>query len=256
MLRTLVVTVIFAAAVASGALVLLAVDRAPARAQAGNTPPFIKWDKFRREYRAPMDVKVTVDLRDIADDREDGPDHLEWFVDAQTLNHAQFGYAYSHTKQILVFEPLVHFIGSDVVSIDLVDSGGLKVTAAITLTWMDPVSPANVPPLIHRNLLVSKTGGLNSSVCYDLRDKAMDADDPITSLRWFATDYDTAGIEVTGVGSREMCLKPTRPDFAGCIPANFVVRDPKGWEDEYSVATCWREIEVVLPMITQRVRLR
>jgi hypothetical protein len=221
-----------------------------------NQPPFIWWDKFRREYTAPKNVNISVDLRDIAGDDEDGPDTLEWFVDAKTLEHAQFGYASPDNKQVLVFEPELEFIGSDQVNIDVKDSGGLSARAAITLTWTDPDLIPNSPPQIHRNLLVTKTGGLNSTVCYDLSDKAADADDPITSLRWFASGYDTADMSVNGMGSREMCFSPIRYNFAGCIPANFIVRDPHGAEDNHIVSTCWKKIEVVFPIITHNIRFR
>ncbi len=251
-----VATPLLSVVLSTATLALLAASPTPALAQTGNTPPYIIMDRFMHHYTATMNVNITVDLRGVAGDREDGPDTLEWFVDAKTLEHAQFGYLNPDSKQVLVFTPVVGFLGSDEVNIDVKDSGGLSARASITLTWQDPIGPLNLPPMILRDRLLTKVGGLNASVCYDLRDKAADPDDPAASLRWFASGYDTADMTVNGMGTRELCFTPMRYNFAGCIPAKFIVRDPHGKEDSHILPTCWKKIELVFPMITHNIRLR
>ncbi len=251
-----VATPLLSVVLSTATLALLAASPTPALAQTGNTPPYIIMDRFMHHYTATMNVNITVDLRGVAGDREDGPDTLEWFVDAKTLEHAQFGYLNPDSKQVLVFTPVVGFLGSDEVNIDVKDSGGLSARASITLTWQDPIGPLNLPPMILRDRLLTKVGGLNASVCYDLRDKAADPDDPAASLRWSASGYDTADMTVRGMDTRELCFTPIRYNFAGCVPAKFIVRDPRGKEDSYTLPTCWRKIEVGLPMVVHGVTVR
>ncbi|MCE7938655.1 hypothetical protein DCC79_04935 [bacterium] len=219
-----------------------------------NEAPVIIWDRFTREYTAAMNQKITVDLTDMAGDDRDPPDQLEWFVDPQTVDHAQFGYALPDNKQILIFEPEVNYKGSDEVGISVKDLGGLSARAAITLTWLDPDVYNNVPPQILRNRLIGKLGGLNATTCYDLTDKADDPDDPISSLKWYATGYSLQDLSVRGEGTRQLCLSlsPQRYNFEGCFPTMFVVRDPKGGEDKHEVRTCWRKIALYMPWTVQK----
>ena len=215
-----------------------------------NTPPFIWKDRLITEYEAPINTGIKVDLTGVADDVEDRADTLEWFVTNPADMDAEVE---RETHQIFNFGPDLDFVGSNLVELEVRDSVGARATAAITVTWVDP-STLNVPPTILRAKLLGKTVGSGEPVspfaCYDLGDKAIDPDDPIASLRWFLDDYDASNVNVTGMGTKRLCLQP-RSGFIGCEPASFVVRDPKGGEDSHEITTCWREIKEFMPFTSK-----
>ncbi len=214
-----------------------------------NHPPWIWPDRLTREYKALVNTKIDVDLRNVANDDEDGPEPLEWFVlNADELD-AQVGYI-GGNRQMFQFDPEVNFAGSNLVELEVRDTTGAGATAAITLTWQTRAQYNNLPPMILRNRLLGKMAGMNSSACYALTDKAVDPDDPQLSLRWFVTDYNVNELQVDGQGTRTLCLR-SRQQFEGCVLADFVVRDPKGAEDSHPVRTCWRSIKLYVPFITQ-----
>ena len=108
----------------------------------------------------------------------------------------------------------------------------------------------NSSRIILRNRLLPKTVGVNASACYPLLDKAVDPDDPLPSLAWFATGFEVDDLQVMGQGTHELCLRP-RANFEGCMLTRFIVRDPKGAEDAHGLRTCWRTIELHLPIAIQ-----
>jgi|GEM_PF-1655714 len=211
-----------------------------------NQPPVIWMDRLVREYQAPVNTTIHVDLNGVAGDAEDGPDGLEWFIEnsgdikAQALKGSD--------KRSFDFIPSDGYIGSTFPELAVKDSKGLQATAGITLTWVI----TNAKPVILRNLLLGKTVGASQggrpspAACYPLANKATDADDPVSSLLWFLRDYDADNLTVTGQGTQAVCLRP-RPGFVGCETARFLVRDPKGGTDSHEVTTCWREIKILLP---------
>jgi hypothetical protein len=214
-----------------------------------NQPPWIVKDKLRTEYTFPVNQKIDVDLRGVADDAEDGQVPLEWFVTNSEDLNAQVGYLNGNRQQFQ-FDPEVDFAGRNVVQLEVRDTRGASASAAITLTWQTREEYNNLAPRILTDRLKGRTVGLNSPACYDLLDKAYDPDDPPASLNWFATDLDSNQLQVSGQGSRELCLK-ARKDFEGCQVAKFVVRDPKGAEDAAEVRTCWRVIKLYVPFACQ-----
>jgi len=211
-----------------------------------NSPPFIWFDRLIREYEAPVNTGIRVDLAGVAEDVEDLPEELEWFVTNPGDLDCEIE---RETPQLFNFGPDLDFVGSNLIELEVRDTFGARATAAITLTWVDP-STLNVPPTILRAKLLPKIAGTGSpvspAVCYELADKAIDPDDPIASLRWFLDDYNTDNLRVTGMGTQRICMTP-RAGFNGCEPARFIVRDPKGGEDSHDISTCWREIKMFMP---------
>jgi hypothetical protein len=209
---------------------------------APNRRPTIDETKLTRAYTATVNTPITVDLTGVAEDPEDGSD-LEWFVVNLDALNAQVK---KLNRSTLDFEPDVGFIGSNLAELSVQDSGGARATAAITLTWIPQVGGGNVPPRILRSKLVGLEVGVNAEACYDLTDKAYDPDDSPESLRWYALDFDDTSLFVGAQGTRRMCLR-SRPNFIGCQPATFLVRDPAGGEDRHEVTTCWKQFMMYLP---------
>ena len=211
----------------------------------GNTPPTIDFGRLRREYIEIVNTPITVDLTDIADDKEDGKKPLEWFVlnaDDITAQAKKTG------KQSLEFIPFDGFIGSTFVELEVQDSLAARATAGITLTWRSREDTSNLPPQILRDKLIGQITGINSQACYELTDKATDPDHNQLSLRWFAEPYDDDLLFVGAEGTRRICLR-ARTDFEGCLDANFIVRDPRHAEDDHDVSTCWRRINLYMPVV-------
>jgi hypothetical protein len=213
-----------------------------------NTPPFIWPDKFFSAYEAAKNHKILVDLSGVAGDVDQDPALLTWY--AREVDHAQVG---GEGTQLLEFDPDVDYVGDDVITLEVRDLAGASASGVITLTWTDPAVVDNQPPRIVRELLHGKTVGTSGSACYALEDKATDADDPPQSLRWFAADYDGTDLRVTGQGTQRLCLI-SRPEFRGCLEADFVVVDPKGAEDSEPIRTCWRPIITYMPSVSQTRR--
>jgi hypothetical protein len=215
-----------------------------------NQPPFIWEDRLQKEYTYPVNQKIDVDLRNVAVDSEDAPELLEWYVMNSDELSAQVGYR-DGNRQVLQFDPEVDFVGSNLALLEVRDTDGASASTEITLTWKTREEYNNIAPRILRHLLSGKTAGLNATVCYDLADKAFDPDDPPSALRWFATDIEDTGVQVSGQGGQQLCIR-SRTDFEGCVPARFVVRDHSGAEDAYEVRTCWRAIKNYVPFAAQR----
>lgn len=217
-----------------------------------NQPPVIWMDRLTRQYQAPVNTTIHIDLTGVAGDAEDGPDPLEWFIDNSSDLTAT---TLKTSKRTFDFIPHPDFVGSTFPELVVKDSKGLQATAGITLTWVI----TNSKPIILRNLLLGKTVGASKggrpspAACYALNDKAIDADDPVSSLLWFLRDYSTDNLTVTGQGTQAVCVRP-RPGFVGCETARFVVRDPKGGTDSHEVTTCWREIKILLPYMQKPAR--
>jgi hypothetical protein len=210
----------------------------------GNGPPSIRSERFTREYRAPMNTTIRVDLTGVADDPEDGAAPLEWFVlNAGDLN-AQ---VHKVDRQILDFEPQVGFLGSNEVQLEVQDTGAARTTAAITLIWTSREDVSNQPPRILRHKLLGRTVGVGSDACYDLTDKAVDPDHNQLSLRWYAEPDDDRDLFVGAQGTRRLCLA-ARHGYEGCQWAVFIVRDPRDAEDRHDVHTCWRTMDLLLPV--------
>ncbi len=185
----------------------------------------------------------------MANDPED-KDNLEWFVvnlDALNAQVKKIG------KQEIDFEPDVGFIGSNLAELSVQDSDGARATAAITLTWIPQTGGGNVPPRILRSKLLGLEVGVNTEACYDLTDKAYDPDDSPESLRWYALEFDDTSLFVGAQGTRRLCFR-SRPNFIGCQPATFLVRDPAGGEDQTEVSSCWNEFRLHLPFALQSRR--
>jgi hypothetical protein len=219
-----------------------------------NNPPWIWQDRLTRDYSALVNTKIDIDLRGVADDDEDGPEPLEWFVVNSDELNAQVGYV-GRDRQVLQFDPEVNFVGANLVELEVRDTDGAAASTAITLTWRARDTNENLPPVILRNRLLAKTVGVNATACYPLLDKATDPDDPIQSLAWFVTGFDADDLQVMGQGTHELCLR-ARAHFEGCMLTRFVVRDPKGAEDAHALRTCWRSIELYLPLTTQTRAIR
>jgi hypothetical protein len=225
-----------------------------------NQPPTIWWDRLTRSYMALKNTDITVDLRGVATDDEDKPEVLQWRV-ANELEHAGWGYVDPDDKQTLNFHPHPDYLGSQVADLQVADATGAiapipPTTAVITLTWVSREVYENLPPYILRNRLAGKTVGVGASACYDLADKAEDPDDPQTSLRWFVVGYDARDVDITGQGSRWVCIQPSRQriGFEGCFTHRLIVQDPKNAESEPAeITTCWRDIHIMLPF-AQRTR--
>ncbi|MFN8424053.1 MAG: hypothetical protein U0470_11980, partial [Anaerolineae bacterium] len=208
-----------------------------------NTPPFVQYDKLRREYVAPVNTTITVDLTGIASDKEDPPQDLEWFVLNPDALHAQVS---KTARQVIRFEPDVGFVGSDAADLEVQDTGGARATAGITLTWRSRNEDGNIPPRILRDKLRGMTVARNSQACYDLTDKAEDPDHNVLSLRWFAEPYDPDSLFVGAQGTRQLCFR-SRADFVGCLEAKVTVKDPRDGEDSADLRTCWRKADLYLP---------
>lgn len=213
-----------------------------------NTPPTIDPDKYQAEFVAPVNQTIRVDMTGVANDREDGPEPLQWFVLNPDDLNAQVRPV---STKIIDFEPEVGFLGSNVVQLEVQDSNAARATASITLTWKSRDDVGNLPPEIIRPRLVGKTVGLNAEACYELTDKAFDRDHNRLALRWFAEPYDDTSLFIGVQGRRELCLT-SRTDFVGCLDATFIVRDPGNLEDRYDVQTCWRDIKLFLPFTQRR----
>ncbi len=212
-----------------------------------NQPPFIWEDRLQKEYTFPVNHKIDVDLRGVASDVEDAAELLEWYVFNGDEIHAQAGYR-DGNRQILQFDPQIDYAGSDRAILEVRDTAGATASTWITLTWKTRDEYANVAPRILRHLLTGRTGGMNATVCYDLEDKAVDPDDHTSSLRWFVTEIEDPDVTVSGQGSRLICMR-SRQNYEGCVPARFVVRDPRGAEDSIDLRTCWRALRTYLPFL-------
>lgn len=217
-----------------------------------NNPPWIWQDRLTREYSALVNTKIDIDLQGVADDDEDGMEPLEWFVVNSDDLNAQVGYV-GGNRQILQFDPEVNFVGHNRVELEVRDTDGAGVSTAITLTWQSRNQQNNLPPVILRNRLLPKTVGVNATACYPLLDKAVDPDDPLPSLAWFVTGFEADDLQVMGQGTHELCLR-ARANYEGCLFTRFIVRDPKGAEDAHGLRTCWRSIELYLPVTIQSRR--
>jgi len=223
-------------------------------AERPNKPPIIWMDRLTREYVALVNTDIIVDLTGVADDEEDGEEGLEWRV-VNELEKAGWGWALPDDKQILRFRPHPDYIGSQVAELQVADSDGAiapmpPATVGITLTWVSQEEYDNLPPLILKNKLRGKTVGKGATACYELLDKAYDPDDPLSSLRWYVTDFDDRDVVVTGQGTHNICISPAedRLEFEGCLTHEFVVQDPWNAEsDPHDVTTCWRTIRNHFP---------
>lgn len=214
-----------------------------------NTPPVIDFDKLKREYQAPVNQTIYVDLTGVARDKEDPPQRLEWFVTNHELVSAQ---EKKLTAQSFDFVPYDGFVGSSSVNLEVQDSGGARASAQITLTWKSALE-GNLPPEIIRTQLKGLSGAMNGEVCYDLTDMARDPDDSKYALRWFITEFDDTSMFVGPQGRRELCMR-ARADFEGCVTGRFVVKDPKDASDDMLVSTCWKKVEIFLPVTVQTGR--
>ncbi len=214
-----------------------------------NTPPVIDFTKLVREHVAPINSKITVDLTGVASDKEDPPQILEWFVTNLDDLDTQF---IKMGRQVFDFEPDVGFVGSNRVEIEVRDSGGARATADITLTWRSQID-GNLPPRILRQKLLGLQAGLDTEVCYDLTDKAVDPDHGQYELRWFLQDFDDTLMFVGAQGTRTLCVRP-RQGYEGCVTGRFVVKDPRNASDSHLVDTCWRTIKTYMPFVANRVR--
>jgi hypothetical protein len=184
-------------------------------------------------------------LTGVADDPEDGPTPLEWFVlNGDELN-AQ---VHKVDRQVLDFEPDVGFLGSNAAQLEVQDTGAARTTAAITLTWTSREDVSNQPPRILRHKLLGRTVGTGSPACYELTDKAVDPDHNQLSLRWYAEPDDERDLFVGAQGTRRLCLT-ARQGYEGCLWAAFIVRDPRDAEDRHDVQTCWRTMDLLLPVV-------
>ena len=213
-----------------------------------NTPPYVIAAKWRAEFVAPVNNSIRVDLTDVASDKEDGPKPLAWFVLNPDKLHAQVARV---GMQVIDFEPDVGFIGTDVAELEVVDTGGARTTAAISLTWKSVDAEGNIPPHILRAKLIGRQVGKGGQACYDLTDKAEDPDDNPLSLRWYAEPLDEQSLFVGPQGTRSLCFT-SRPDFEGCLAATFIVKDPKDAEDRYEVETCWKRVDIYFPFALTR----
>lgn len=209
-----------------------------------NTPPVIDFDLLKREYQAPVNTTINVDLTGVARDKEDPPQRLEWFVTNKDKVSAQEN---KLGPQTFDFVPYDGFVGSSLVNLEVQDSGGARASAQITLTWKSALE-GNLPPEILRNQLKGRSGAINGEVCYELTDMARDPDDSKYALRWFITEFDDTTMFVGTQGRRELCMR-ARPDFEGCVIGRFVVRDPKDAADDMLVTTCWKKVEILLPLV-------
>lgn len=216
-----------------------------------NSPPIIDFEALKREYIAPINTTIHVDLAGIATDREDPPDRLEWFVTNKDDLSAQENRLSARSFD---FVPYDGFVGSSRVELEVQDTGGARSTADITLTWKSQID-GNLPPEILRNQLKGKASALNAPICYDLTDKARDPDHSRYSLRWFIEEFDENTMFVGAQGTRNICVRPRR-DFEGCVTARFVVKDPRDASDSMLVTTCWRKADLYLPLLSQKVTLR
>lgn len=230
-----------------------------------NQSPFIRFDKLTREYLARQGETVTVDLTGVADDAEDGPDPLEWFIDNVPLAHAISDRDQATKKKFTFIPQPIEYVGSQPVELSVSDTGGLSARTSITVTWVDRESWDNLPPRILRPKVEGKTAGINAEVCYALRGKAEDTDDPVSSLRWyFGLDergrslVDPKDFIITREGGPDqvICFKPnptTHRNWEGCTPTPIMVLDPHpiNNRDDYTVQTCWRKIEILFPYMPQ-----
>ncbi len=209
----------------------------------GNTPPVIDSERLIRSYVAPVGQTISVDLTNVADDQEDGPALLEWFVINPDTVSAQLD---KKGPQVLDFVPFDGFVGTTNVELEVQDTGAARATAGISLTWKSLDDQSNFPPEILRQRLVGRSGAVNGEVCYALTDMARDRDHNRFSLRWFAEPHDENSLFVGAQGRRSLCFR-ARPDFEGCLVATFIVRDPRHAEDRYDVRTCFRTVDLYLP---------
>jgi len=214
-----------------------------------NQRPAIDLARLTRYYTATVNTPISVDLTGVAQDDEDGTD-LEWFVVNLDKINAQVKKV---SRQQVDFEPDVGFLGRNLAELSVQDSEGARATAAITLTWIAQAGGGNVAPRILRAKLLGAEAGVNGEACYELTDKAYDPDDSPQSLKWYALDFDDTSLFVGAQGTRTLCFR-SRPDFIGCQPATFLVRDPAGGEDRAEVDTCWREFRIYLPFGSQARR--
>ncbi|MBK7779371.1 MAG: hypothetical protein IPJ58_01020 [Ardenticatenia bacterium] len=235
-----------------------------------NQAPFIRYDKLRREYMARQGETVTVDLVGIGDDDEDGEEPLEWFIDNPPLLHAISDRDLVTKKKFTFIPQPIDYIGSQLVELSVVDTGGLRARTSITVTWLDAADIDNLPPRILRAKVDGKSVGLNTEACYALHDKAEDPDDPVSSLRWyFGVDdkgrslVDPKDFTITREGGvdKTICFKPnpiTHRNWEGCTPTPIMVLDPHpiNNRDDYVVQSCWRKIEVFFPYMPQNHLLR
>jgi hypothetical protein len=215
-----------------------------------NRPPYL--NDFQREYKQRVGEAITVNLAGVANDDEDGPAPLQWYVDGGNDN-AVLSYPDPTNRQLLQFAPdPVTFEGSNFVALTVKDTQGAGASTSITLTWQSEDEFNNLPPEILSAKLKGRTVGKNGLACYDLSDKATDPNDPVSSLIWFGSDYDRDTIEIPPEyqGTQRLCIRP-RPEFIGCATARFVVRDPHTAEDSEEVSTCWEDIRIFLPFTHQ-----
>ncbi len=216
-----------------------------------NTPPVIDFTKLKREYIAPINTTINVDLTGVASDHEDAAHLLEWFViNKDDINSQEIKIG----PQVFDFVPFDGFVGSSRVELEVQDTGGARATADITLTWQSQLE-GNLPPEIIRSRLKGRTSAVGSQICYDLTDKARDPDHSRYSLRWFAEEFDDTTMFVGQQGGRELCMR-ARTGFEGCVTARFVVKDPRDASDDMLVTTCWRKADLYMPLISNNVVIR
>lgn len=216
-----------------------------------NSPPVIDFSKLKREYIAPVNTTINVDLTGVATDHEDAANLLEWFViNKDDINSQENKLG----PQVFDFVPYDGYVGSSRIELEVQDTGGARATADITLTWRSQID-GNLPPEIIRSLLKGRTGAMNSEICYELTDKARDPDHSRYSLRWFVEEFDDTTMFVGQQGGRRLCMR-SRRDFEGCVTARFVVKDPRDASDSLLVTTCWRKADLYLPLLTHRVVIR
>ena len=84
---------------------------------------------------ALQDQPITVDLTDYEHDIEDSGSALDWNVTGE--DHCTVSGEYSE-DDVLTFTPETGFIGSDTITLHLVDSEAGETTQDITLTWSEP----------------------------------------------------------------------------------------------------------------------
>ena len=90
------------------------------------------------DQSAATNTAMVIDLTPYEHDIEDSGTSLDWYVTGE--NNCTVGGAYSD-NDVLTFTPDAGFVGSDTVTLHLVDSGGSEATQDVTLTWVGPNRP-------------------------------------------------------------------------------------------------------------------
>ena len=191
-----------------------------------------------------QDQPITIDLTAYEHDVEDSGTALDWYV-TDEFNCTVSG-EYSD-NDVLIFTPEPDFVGSETVTLHLVDSGGAEDTQYVTLTWSSTNTPPTLSGLPDRTL--NEDTSLDNTI--DLWAYASDNETPDSGLSYTIDNSPDPNAGVTVDPNDYIDINPTA-NWCGWTDVTIRVTDPGGlWDtDTFRVTVnCLNDLPWISPTV-------